>query len=232
MKNRNLKAVKTEDDSYTLFYPELNEHYHSMDGAQSESEYVYIKNGLERLDKKLLSISVFEIGFGSGMNAVLAYEWALKNNKSINYFALEPYPVENEILAFLLKNTPVFCRNSDVFNKMHTAKQKDTIVIEDLFRFQLINERIEEYEILSQKESMDIIFYDAFAPSRQSDIWCLPNLTKAYDLLKNKGLLTTYCASGQYNRNLLSAGFDVIREKGFGKKREMFLGKKLLKFYC
>ncbi|QNL21446.1 tRNA (5-methylaminomethyl-2-thiouridine)(34)-methyltransferase MnmD [Hyphobacterium sp. CCMP332] len=228
MKNRNLKAVKTEDNSYTLFYPELNEHYHSMDGAQSESEYVYIQNGLERLDKKLNSISVFEIGFGSGMNAVLAYEWALKNNKSINYFALEPYPVENEILAFLLKNNLLFKRNSDVFNKMHAAKQNDIIAFEDLFRFQLVNEKIEEFEILSLKEHVDIIFYDAFAPSRQSDIWSLSNLTKAFELLKNKGILVSYCASGQYKRHLRSAGFDLIKEKGFGKKREMFLGQKQL----
>ncbi len=232
MKNRNLKTVKTEDNSYTLFYPELNEHYHSLDGAQSESDYVYIRNGLDRLDKNLSSISVFEIGFGTGMNAILAYEWALKNKRKVKYVALEPYPIETDMIAFLLEKTSIFKRNKDVYNKMHALPQSIKINCGDLFEFQFFNTKIEDFIISGLKGTMDVIFFDAFAPSRQSEIWSLANLVKAFDLLKNIGFLTTYCASGQYKRNLKAAGFDVLKVKGYGKKREMFLGKKQLKINC
>lgn len=226
MKNRNLSTVKTADNSYTLFYKELNEHYHSLDGAQSESEYVYIKNGLERIHFNSDYLNVLEIGFGSGMNAVLTYEWAVKNNTKIIYYALEPFPIESDIIDFLLHNTELFKRNSVLFKKIHKSRDSLRFVFDELFEFHFWKLRVEDLDDQIQEKSINVVFFDAFAPSRQEEIWSIQNLKTCFDLLKSGGIISTYCASGQFKRNLISAGFDLIKEKGFGKKREMFLGKK------
>ncbi len=226
MKSRKLKTVQTEDGSYTLFYEELNEHYHSKDGAQSESQYVYIKNGLERIDKDIDEISVFEVGFGTGLNAILTYEWAVQNKKKIKYYALEPYPIEKDIIDFLIINTPLLSRNEALFNNMHTLSDGQSFKIEHFFQFHFFEDKIENFNSGKLEDSIDVVFFDAFAPSRQEKIWSSENINKCFSILKNHGILTTYCASGKFKRNIISAGFELIKEKGFGKKREMFLGLK------
>jgi tRNA U34 5-methylaminomethyl-2-thiouridine-forming methyltransferase MnmC len=227
MKNRTLTPLKTLDGSYTLQYQELNEHYHSKDGAKSESEYVYIKNGLDRFESLNDTISVLEVGLGSGLNAVLTYLWSKKTAIKVNYLGLEPFPIENDIINFLNENDPFLNSQKDLFQKIHSCPKNTWIELEQDFNFNFKESSLENYKHDKVKPLFDVVFFDAFAPSRQEEVWSSDNILKCFDILNKGGVITSYCASGNYKRALKNAGFELIKNKGFGSKREMFIGKKI-----
>ena len=225
MKNRTLKPVLTEDGSFTLHFEELNEHYHSKDGAQSESEYVYIKNGLERVYKSpKIPLRIFEIGLGTGMNAILSYQWAKLHGTALEYWSIDPYPIDEKNLNFLLANTSLFKDNKEIFDQIHFNHQAKKTDEGEFFNYNFEKVSIQKFDAVSHQNYFDVIFFDAFAPSKQSEMWDFDVMKKCFDLLKQGGVLSSYCASGQFKRSLISAGFELIKEKGFSKKREMFIG--------
>jgi tRNA U34 5-methylaminomethyl-2-thiouridine-forming methyltransferase MnmC len=75
--------------------------------------------------------------------------------------------------------------------------------------------------LLELKEPVDLIYYDAFGPRAQSEMWDIPVLTKMYELLKPGGVFVTYCAQGQMKRNLKSLGFVLTELPGPPGKRVM-----------
>ncbi len=226
MKNRNLIPVLTADGSYTLYHKDLNEHFHSKDGAIGESIHVYIKNGLERLDSNVKSIKILEVGVGTGTNVILTYQWAKEQNVQINYYGLEPFPITNTEFKFLLDNTSLFKKEEALFTSIHNVENDEVLEFDDIFKFSFLLETIQAFNSESFLNSFDIIFFDAFAPSKQEEMWDLEVLKKCYEILKPNGILATYCASGKFKRNLKESGFEIIKEKGFGSKREIFVGKK------
>lgn len=221
MKNKLIPKL-TLDGSYTFYNPELDENYHSLDGAKSESEYVYIQHGLERLEKQPSAL-IFEMGFGTGLNALLSYHWAIRNSIQLHYTGIEAFPIDQVSLDFLIQNDPYIKENQEEFKILHSSSDEYSSLNEK-FAFRLFRTRMEDYDSRDLEGKVDVVYYDAFAPSRQKDIWEDSNIQKAYKMLKENGILSTYCASGDFKRSLKRAGFELIKEKGFGKKREMFLG--------
>lgn len=224
MKNRTLRPIITNDGSYTLEYKELEEHYHSKDGAKSESEYVYLENGLEKFKDQNI-INVFEIGVGTGLNVLLSLKWAQDNNKQINYTGIEPFPVDKEIIDFLVVNDLYFKQHKNEFLKIHHSLGRVTEFSEG-FKFDYRLTKLEELKIDDCQNQFNLIYFDAFAPSRQENIWSESNIKKCFEMLRKDGILTTYSASGAYKRSLRSSGFDISKLPGFGQKREMIIGKK------
>lgn len=214
-----LKVVNTNDGSPTLFVPHLNEHYHSIHGAFTEAMHVFYKNGLELISGKN-EINVFEMGFGTGLNALVAFYFSKVNNKTIYYESIEKYPVPNSILNQI--------SYSDFFNGLNLLENEKKLqlaawnVAEDItdkFQLKKVNAEIENY--IPQALFFDIVFYDAFGPRAQNEVWQINNLSKMYDALKHEGVLVTYCANGQMKRNLRGIGFKVKALPGPPGKREM-----------
>lgn len=211
------EVVVTGDGSKTIHMPELNESYHSTHGALQEAVHVFIKNGLELVEKPV--INVFELGFGTGLNAILAYRFARENGVKLNYVGVEAYPVELDMLEELDYTSLLNSDELTAFKQMHEVEWGQSLTIDENFSFEKIHSKVEEYE--SDRTDFDIIFFDAFGPRTQSELWKPDVLKRVGELLKEDGVLTTYCAQGQFRRDLQSVGFEVTKVPGPPGKREM-----------
>jgi tRNA U34 5-methylaminomethyl-2-thiouridine-forming methyltransferase MnmC len=206
--------VKTADGSYTLYVPELDEHYHSVHGALQEAQHVFIQHGLEPF-KASSSLRVLEMGLGTALNAYLSYQWARKNNIALWYSGVEAYPVEGEVVAICLQEIGVKqVQELRFFSELvyGSTQELDGFTLEPIHAF---------WADIDFSEAYDVVFYDAFGPRAQEEMWTLRNFEIAYNALKKGGLMTTYCAKGQVKRDLKSVGFTVESRPGPPGKREM-----------
>jgi tRNA U34 5-methylaminomethyl-2-thiouridine-forming methyltransferase MnmC len=213
----------TEDGSHTLYLPELAEHYHSVHGAIQESMHVFIKAGLEIIDKR--PISVFEVGMGTGLNVLLSAFWAISADVMLSYHTCEPYPLPAAIYRQLnypgrLNKTEA----SDIFQKIHESPFGEEIPIHPNFILLKTDEEIQSCDL--QPSSYDLVFFDAFAPEVQPELWNEPVFQKLAVAMKPGGVLVTYSAKGQVRRNLKAAGLTVERLPGPPGKREMIRARK------
>lgn len=221
----NRTLVKTKDDSYTLFVPELDEHYHSIHGAIQEAEHVFIDAGLSKKAETQKHISILEIGFGTGLNAWLTCLSADVQQLGIEYTALEKYPVKTEEWAKLeyvgqapARYTSTTNNKTKLFQKLHQASWEEKTTIDA--NFSLLKKQLDfrNYEAICKH---DLVYFDAFAPSAQPNLWTLQMFKNMYRALKNGGVLVTYCVKGDVRRNMQAAGFEVEKIKGPPGKREM-----------
>jgi len=216
------KIVKTEDGSNTLYSPEFNEHYHSTYGAINESMQVYIENGLRYSKKKILN--VFELGFGTGLNAILTYIESIKSNLKIKYHTIELYPIKPEIISELDYSKQFSLEELLIFNKMHNSCWDTEIKLSENFIFKKIKS---DFEGFVYNEKYDVIYFDAFAPDTQPNLWSTENFLKLYNSLNPNGIVTTYSSKGIVKRNLRDAGFKVFRLPGPNGKRHVIRAEKV-----
>lgn len=208
------ELVKTADGSLTLYVPELDEHYHSIHGALQEAEHVFIQNGVDRFKHQKV-VHVLEMGLGTALNAYLSYQWAAKNNITFWYSGVEAYPVEGALIATCLKEIGVNqVQDLRFFSEFvyGSTQHIGDFTLEPIHAF---------WADINFKEAYDVVFYDAFGPRAQSELWTLANFQIAFDALKPGGTLVTYCAKGQVKRDLKAVGFEVATHPGPPGKREM-----------
>lgn len=213
-----LELIATADGSGTLWVKSLDETYHSRHGAVQESMHVFIRHGLEVCALKDHSIAVFEMGFGTGLNAWLTLREAVKSGLNVIYFTVEKYPLSAESIGWLADS---FCENEQQttdFSLLHQLPWNELSPINDHFSIHKIDRDVDE---ISLGPDFDLIYYDAFGPGVQPNMWTVEKLKKSADLLKPGGLFVTYCAQGQFRRNLASLGFVVDSLPGPPGKREM-----------
>ncbi|MEI8112174.1 MAG: tRNA (5-methylaminomethyl-2-thiouridine)(34)-methyltransferase MnmD [Bacteroidia bacterium] len=215
--------IITEDGSHTIYLPEMDEHYHSVHGAIQESVHIYIGQGLMQIEKK--EISVLEIGFGTGLNAYLTYCFAKERNISVNYLSLEKYPLTET--EYLQLNYPesIFPKNSLVFEQMHRADWDLNQEISSIFWLKKVKADLLTYQFNSEPQ-FDLVYYDAFAPGKQPEMWTDEVLHKVAESVKDGGILVTYCAKGTVRRAFSAAGFFMERMPGPTGKKEILRGRK------
>lgn len=221
------EIIKTADGSATIYLPEWNEHYHSKHGAVQEALHVFIRTGLFNYQEKNYpdEISILEVGFGTGLNALLTYFEAERISVKIAYTGIEAYPVSNEELLALDYAAAITEDNaSEVFKKIHKADWEKSIVISPFF--DLKKEKKFFSEIAATSE-YDLIYFDAFGPRVQPDLWSEEVFENMYSALKSGGVLVTYSAKGSVRRAMQAAGFEVERLPGPPGKREMLRATKL-----
>ncbi len=213
-----LKIITTEDGSHSLLHEELKETYHSTRGARGESLHVFIKEGLETWSRynETSEIKILEVGLGTGLNAFLSANWAKANQRKIYFTSLEPFPIQKEVYENL--NYFVSAQERALFLAIHDAKWEKTAKLTSNFELLKTASTLEKFITSS---TYNLIFFDAFAPSKQPEVWSNSNLKKCYSWLEKKGFLTTYCAQGQFKRNLKEVGFSVETLQGAMGKKEM-----------
>ena len=216
----NLKIIKTSDGSDTIFNQDLNETYHSLNGSIKESELVYIRNGLEFfLDKKTRdSVRVLEIGFGTGLNFLLTKIFMEERNEKLFYHTLEPFPLPSGLLKKINYIEKLGEGYRDIFDNSHRSIPNETVNFNEKITFLRSDLTLESIKF---SKKYDVIYFDAFAPSRQPEIWEKENLKKIYSHMNLNSILVTYCSSGQFKRDLRGVGFDVDILPGPVGKREM-----------
>ena len=215
------EIIKTADGSATIYLPDWNEHYHSKHGAVQEALHVFIKTGLHHyLDKHApTEISLLEIGFGTGLNALLSFFEAEKNSVKINYTGVEAYPVSTTELELLDYAKLMAQENASAnFQKLHQAPWEERAEISAFFSLQ--KEKKFFREISAEKE-FDLIYFDAFGPRVQPDLWSEEVFANMHSALRTNGILVTYSAKGSVRRAMQAAGFAVERLPGPPGKREM-----------
>lgn len=216
-----IEPIITADGSSSLFHKELNETYHSTRGALAESAYVFIDKGLQYLiDRGENTINIFEVGFGTGLNAILTYKhWQSNAGYSINYITIEKYPLSLETVQ-QLKFSGIHTNENvlNIYTKMHQMPWDEKAEIGKGFTITKIQGDIDT-AILPQ--NINLVYYDAFAPSKQPEMWTPNILQKVKNTMVNNGVLVTYCANGQFKRNLKQLGFVLDKLKGPMGKKEM-----------
>jgi tRNA U34 5-methylaminomethyl-2-thiouridine-forming methyltransferase MnmC len=219
------EITKTEDGSATIYLPEIDEHYHSIHGAIQESTHVYIENGLLQTNKK--QISIFEIGFGTGLNAFLTYGYARKIGLIVNYLSIEKYPLTAMEFNQLNYSDIVFQEYKQNYIQLHQAQWNKPVVIDENFTLEKIKADWLKYEFTNNPQ-FDLVYYDAFAPSKQAEMWEDHLLKKVADCVSIGGTITTYCAKGSVRRAWTAAGFLMERLPGPIGKKEIIRGKKTI----
>lgn len=213
----------TEDGSQTIYLPEMDEHYHSTHGAVNESLHIYIEQGLLKTSKK--EISILEIGFGTGLNAYLTYCFAQQKELSINYFTLEKYPLGEHEYALLNYPKQIFTEHAHIFRSLHEAEWDNLVSISENFQLKKLHADLLTFDF-QEIPLVDLVYYDAFAPSKQPAMWTDQILHKVAANVRDEGILVTYCARGTVRRALSEAGFIMERIPGPKGKKEILRGKK------
>lgn len=213
-----LRPRSTRDGSLTLRSEVLGEQYHSLHGALNESVHVFIRNGLDHVRTE--SVDILEVGLGTGLNALLTWCHADRAQRAVRYTALEPHPLPVDSIAALDHARTVGApeRAAD-FLRMMSAPADQAQELSPWFRFTWTQRPLQAVEL---REAFDLIYFDAFSPRVQPELWTVESFRHVSDLMRPGGALVTYCAKGAVRRAMLAAGLAVQRLPGPPGKREMF----------
>ncbi len=222
-----IQFKKTGDGSHTLYRADLDETYHSHHGAINESLHVFIEMGLKAvINTGKKEVRLLEVGFGTGLNMLLtALEAERIPELKVRAVSLEPYPIPPEMAGEL--NYGDLLPNGDqareILSALHHSPWEEDVAF-GAFTLRKTKQRLEDYT--DQPGSFDLIYFDAFAPNKQSEVWDAGNLEKCAALLRAGGMLVTYCAQGAFKRGLKAAGLIVENLPGPPGKRFMTRGVK------
>lgn len=212
------EIIITQDGSSSIYILELDETYHSKFGAIQEAKHVFIKNGLDLFDDES-EISILEIGFGTGLNALITMLEAEKRNLKVNYVGVEAYPIALEEISQLNYVAQLESPEKQAdFEKMHATNWDEEVVIYSNFR---ITKRKQFFADISDKNTFDLIYFDAFGYTVQPDLWNEEIFEIMYASLKNRGVLTTYACRTSIKNAMQFAGFQTLKLPGAPGKREM-----------
>ena len=209
----------TSDGSHTIAVPELNATYHSKYGAIQESEHIFINAGLKPLLNKHSTLSIFEMGMGTGLNVLLTLQQAIEQKQAIHYTTLELFPLMKEEHSALNYCTlPALQNLNKYFELIHDNPWNSATFIHPLFRLVKLQQ---SFVHLNTVGKFHLIYYDAFAPSAQPELWTKSIFQKLYSMLYEGGVLITYCSKGIVQRTMQSVGFIVEKQPGPKGKREI-----------
>ena len=224
----NKLKIITNDGSPTIYLKDWNEYYHSKYGAVSESKYVFIKNGLKfwkNNNPYSNSCNIFEMGFGSGLNVILTYEFSAENKLKINYKTIDSNPLSENEIKFL--NYSKFFKNKStelIFRKLHNKSWGENHLIEKKFNFLKIKKKIQKFDF---SHKYDIIYYDAFGSRVQPKLWTEDFFIPIIRSLNKNGVFVTYSSMGNLRRSLIKSGMKVEKIDGPIGKKEMIRAIKL-----
>lgn len=207
------RSRMTDDGSVTLFSEKFNQYYHSVRGAFAETNRVYIELGLLAKMQDTTQFSILEMGFGTGLNALMTALESQKNALTITYTTLEAFPISASDTLLLNYATQL---ETDLFLKIQVAEWQKMVKIGKGFSLKKIQTTLENFETDQQ---FDVIYYDAFAPSSQPELWTVEIFSKLFNITAKGGFLTTYCSKTVVRKAIEAAGFRVEKHAGpYGKR--------------
>ena len=215
-----LKIIQTSDGSHTIYDESLNETYHSIHGSINESNHVYVNAGLKQFiyESRKKHVNILEVGFGTGLNFLLLYNFLKKRKIKVDYHTIEPNPLNDSVLE-KLNFSKIIGSVDEIFKIIHKSKTDELVEIDKKITFVKSVDTIENIKLKERK--YNIIFFDAFAPSKQPDIWSYNNLNKIHSSMGEDSILVTYCSSGKFKKTLHDLGFKVEVLDGPKGKKEM-----------
>jgi tRNA U34 5-methylaminomethyl-2-thiouridine-forming methyltransferase MnmC len=217
------EIIQTSDGSTSILLPEWNETYHSKFGAIQEAKHVFIKNGLSLFQGQ--SVSILEIGFGTGLNAFITYLEAKDFRQKIEYTGIEAYPVSEEDASKMNYVSELDAeKDKAVFLKMHQSEWNEKVFLAPNFLLEKQNIKFQE---IADENKYDLIYFDAFGYRVQPELWSLEIFQIMFKALKREGILVTYACRSSIKKAMIEAGFAVEKLAGPPGKREMLRARKL-----
>ena len=198
----------TEDGSKTVYSEQFKQYYHSVFGAKTESEWVYIDLGYLDSIKKFKEIRILEVGFGTGLNAFLSQKMADEHQIPTSYVGLEAFPIRPDLFQSLNEDLQIY----------HTCEWENPLWLSKYFSFEKNEIQVENYE---SNQTFHLIYFDAFAPDAQPELWTSEIFEKLRKILVKDGVLTTYCSKVIVQKNLKEAGYKIEKHQGPPHKREI-----------
>lgn len=223
--SKKMDLLQTADGSPTIYSHRFDEIYHSRHGAIQESQHVFIKMGLHFQALKNERIRILEVGMGTGLNVFLTLLANDKLEKKIHYSAIEAFPLDSDIISNL--NYPELLNAPDrthLFERIHRIASEEEAHLSDLFDLTVYYKKLLDFY---SKLKFDLIYFDAFAPKAQPEMWEERIFHHLFELISENGILVTYCAKGSVRRMMETIGFQVDRIEGPPGKREMIRAAKL-----
>lgn len=212
------KIIVTSDGSKSLYLPEWDETYHSRHGAIREAYHVFIRNGLDLFEEGR-GLRILEMGFGTGLNCFITWLESQRRNLMVSYLGLEAYPVSLETVRQLDYATALNReRDKPLFEELHRSEWEETVSISQGFSLRKEKKRFSDFD---RTDEFDLVYFDAFGPRVQPDLWTEPMFHALFRGLRAGGVLVTYSAKGSVRRAMQAAGFVVERLPGPPGKREM-----------
>lgn len=216
-----MQIIITSDGSHTIYLPEMDEQYHSVNGAVTESKYVYIEKGYKFQTAE--SPTVFEVGFGTGLNCFLTALIAENEKRPTLYYSIENFPLAKEITSQLNFSQLLSNPDKQLFNKIHDCNWNEPVKISEYFKLKKIKADLTNFDF-EGIEKIDVIYYDAFGPDKQPEMWTpliFNNISKS---TAPNGVLVTYSAKGEVRRRFSACGFEMERLQGPPGKNQMLRG--------
>lgn len=227
-----ITILQTRDNSHTLYVPELDETYHSRNGAIEEAMHVYIGKGLHDRAAALRpdpaqpdqpEVSVLEVGFGTGLNAWLTAMECPELSIRCSYHSLEAFPLPASLTSQLNYTNNASADDKMLFDELHKAAWNQPAALTPLFSLHKHHTTLQLYTPQTQ---FDVIYFDAFAPEKQPELWTEELFRKLYNCLKPGGMIVTYSCKGIIRRLWQDIGFITERLPGPPFKRHMLRGTK------
>ncbi len=213
------ELIITDDGSHSYFVPEVGENYHSSYGAIQESRHIFIESGLCNINRK--EIRIFEMGFGSGLNALLAWDYTRSKNIKLEYESIELFPISPQEASLINYPDKLNIRRDD-FAALHECEWDKWHEISSGFTF--IKKHIDLLTYIKgdlPTKAFDMVFFDAFSPEAQPELWKTPIFKFLFEAMNPDGILTSYSVRGEFRRSLLSVGFRVEKVPGPPGKRHI-----------
>ena len=221
-----LEIVKTEDGSNTIYNSEVGENYHSRHGALQESRHVFLKSGLEYFlsINNTNSVSILEVGFGTGLNFLLSADYCIAQNISLDYTGIEAYPVPESMIAQTGYDEYISTEIWNQFISTYPDSLQHPVELNKNCQLQIANCKLDDF---SSTRQYDVIYFDAFAAAYQPEMWDEKAITHTIQFLKTGGVFVTYAITGNLKRTLKGLGLKVEKAPGAPGKREMLRAIKL-----
>ena len=210
------KIVKTSDGSHTIYVPELDEHYHSIHGAIQESNHIFINSGFDAC--KAEPVRILEIGFGTGLNAFLTFLRAESMNRTVHYTSIEKFPLSIETARELNYHEFAGQKSREIFLMLHEVEWNHEIMLSDFFTIEKLSD---DFTSLKLKGKYDLVYFDAFGPDKQPEMWTGEMFLKISKATVSGGILVTYSAKGEVKRHLKAANYKVELLPGPPGKRQI-----------
>jgi len=223
-----LEIVKTADGSNTIFNTEVGEHYHSTHGALQESRHVFIHSGLAYFlenNPAANSVSILEVGFGTGLNFLLSTDYCAHRNISLDYIGIEAYPLSPEMISTTDYDQYLSAETWKIFKENYQQALRVTTELKSNCKLQITNCKLQDFR---SDRQFDLIYFDAFASARQPEMWEESAIGHTIKFLKPGGVFVTYAITGNLKRALKALGCKVEKVPGAPGKREMLRAVKSL----
>jgi len=216
--------IITADGSSTIRWENTGECYHSTFGAITESKYIFINQGFSAIPDTN-PLRILEVGMGTGLNVLLTCCQAVQEMKTVYYHALEPFPLESDVWKQLNYAGHIpFCESDRYFTKIHSGKSGEVFLIAPGFK--LLKDIVGIHEAVIPEEKYELVYYDAFSPDTQPEMWNENALQKVHNSLTANGLFLTYTVKGEVKRTLKAIGFEVEILPGPPGKRHIMRARK------